>query len=97
YSRTSSQLVGRTRDQIARYFDGLEMVEPGLVYLPRWHPEGDEDLFLDEPERAITLGGVGRMPGGAGEPGRPVKRGGVVRREGIEGAGGRDGDGGDTR
>ena len=39
YSRTSSQLVGRTRDQIARYFDGLEMVEPGLVYLPRWHPE----------------------------------------------------------
>ena len=69
YARTSSPLTGRSRAQIARYFAGLELVEPGLVYLPRWHPEGDEDLFLDEPARAITLGGVGRRPARGGPPG----------------------------
>jgi hypothetical protein len=26
----------RTREEIARYFTGLELVEPGLVPLPQW-------------------------------------------------------------
>lgn len=32
--------VVRTRDEIARFFDGLDMVEPGLVPINEWRPEG---------------------------------------------------------
>jgi hypothetical protein len=31
----------RTVEQIRRWFDGLDMVEPGLVQLPRWRPTLD--------------------------------------------------------
>jgi hypothetical protein len=62
YSRTSSPITARSKDQIARLFDGLELAEPGLVYLPDWRPEGSEDLLLDEPQRTVTLAGVGRKP-----------------------------------
>ncbi len=51
----------RSKDQIARFFDGLEMVEPGLVQLHRWRPDpGDADsvLHYDVPAYA----GVGRKP-----------------------------------
>jgi hypothetical protein len=50
----------RTCAQIRQFFAGLEVVEPGLVYIPLWRPEGPDDVFLDQPERALTWGGVGR-------------------------------------
>lgn len=28
----------------------------------RWRPEGDDDVLLDHPERALTIGGVARKP-----------------------------------
>ena len=28
----------RTRDQILRFFDGLDLVEPGLAQIHRWRP-----------------------------------------------------------
>lgn len=56
----------RGREEILRFFGGLELVEPGLVQVPYWRP--------DEPEHADAgkvwfLGGVGRKsgPGAAGE------------------------------
>lgn len=52
----------RTRAQIAHFFEGLEMVEPGLVRAPLWRPEAPDDLFLDEPERYLGFVGVGRKP-----------------------------------
>jgi hypothetical protein len=30
--------VIRTRDEIARFFDGLDLVDPGLVPIDHWHP-----------------------------------------------------------
>ncbi|MGA4989558.1 SAM-dependent methyltransferase [Nonomuraea bangladeshensis] len=45
----------RTGEQIARYFDGFDLVEPGLVAVSEWH---DTPLFPDEP--AWMYGGVGR-------------------------------------
>jgi hypothetical protein len=30
---------GRSRDEITRYFDGLQLVQPGVVYLHEWRPE----------------------------------------------------------
>jgi hypothetical protein len=62
YQGTTSPFHFRTRDQVAGFFDGLQMVEPGLVYLPLWRPESDDDLLLDEPDRTSGYAGVGRKP-----------------------------------
>ncbi|HWG13199.1 MAG TPA: SAM-dependent methyltransferase [Streptosporangiaceae bacterium] len=49
----------RSREQITRFFDGLEILEPGLVLLGRWRP-GPPDR---EPSRALpTYTAVGRKP-----------------------------------
>jgi SAM-dependent methyltransferase len=47
----------RTGEQIARYFDGFELVEPGLVAVSEWH---DTPLFPDP--AAWMYAGVGRKP-----------------------------------
>jgi hypothetical protein len=33
------QLTYRSREQVARFFDGMVLVEPGLVRVEEWHPE----------------------------------------------------------
>jgi trans-aconitate methyltransferase len=35
---TSMQLAMRSREQVARFFDGMDLVEPGLVRLDEWRP-----------------------------------------------------------
>ena len=50
----------RARADILKFLDGLELVEPGLVHIPLWHPEGPDDPFLDRPEEVLNWGGVGR-------------------------------------
>jgi SAM-dependent methyltransferase len=60
--RTSHTLYLRSRAQIASMFDGLDLVPPGLVYLPLWRPEGPDDLFFDQPQRSSSYGGMGRKP-----------------------------------
>ncbi|MFQ5595762.1 MAG: SAM-dependent methyltransferase [Anaerolineae bacterium] len=52
----------RSRPEIELFFEGLELVDPGLVHVPLWRPEGPDDVLLDRPERSINLGGVGRKP-----------------------------------
>jgi O-methyltransferase involved in polyketide biosynthesis len=49
----------RSPEQIARFFDGLELVEPGLVSCPRWRPEPTE---LGLPQEVDALAGVARKP-----------------------------------
>jgi hypothetical protein len=49
----------RSPEQLAQFFDGLEMVEPGLVSVPRWHPEPSP---LGVPDELDQFGGVGRKP-----------------------------------
>jgi hypothetical protein len=51
----------RTRTQIQSYFDGLQMVEPGLVELHDWWPTGPRRGELADHHR-LLLGGVGRKP-----------------------------------
>ncbi|SDZ39608.1 O-Methyltransferase involved in polyketide biosynthesis [Saccharopolyspora shandongensis] len=51
----------RTREEIQSYFDGLEMVEPGLVYLHDWWPDGPRLRPVTDAEHLI-VGGVGRKP-----------------------------------
>ena len=60
YTRTPTPLKMRSRLAIQRLFDGFELVEPGLVYIPLWRPEGPDDLFVDQPERCTGFAGVAR-------------------------------------
>lgn len=62
YAKTTNPTKARSRADIERFFDGLELVEPGLVYVPLWHPESADDLFLNQPARSINFSGVGRKP-----------------------------------
>lgn len=60
YARTTNPGKARSRAEIASFLDGLELVEPGLVYVPCWRPDGPDDLFLGDPARSCVVGGVGR-------------------------------------
>jgi hypothetical protein len=47
YSHSAAPLVPRSREQVAAFFEGLELEEPGLVTPPLWRPDepvrpGDE-------------------------------------------------------
>ncbi|MDO3700211.1 SAM-dependent methyltransferase [Micromonospora sp. C28SCA-DRY-2] len=48
----------RSPDQIAGFFEGLELVEPGVVPCPQWRP----DDKVDTPADIDAFGGVGRKP-----------------------------------
>jgi hypothetical protein len=53
--------VLRSPEQIAGFFEGLEMVEPGLVSCPRWRPDpADPGGHLAA--EVDAFGGVGRKP-----------------------------------
>jgi hypothetical protein len=62
YEGSGIPSAARARDEILRFFEGLELVEPGLVHSPLWRPEGPDDVFLDQPGRALVFAGVGRKP-----------------------------------
>ncbi|MGY1974678.1 SAM-dependent methyltransferase [Nocardia gipuzkoensis] len=51
----------RTREQIASYFDGLELIDPGLVELGDWWPCGPA-LRSRWLEGRLMLGALGRVP-----------------------------------
>lgn len=51
--------VLRTPDEIASFFNGLELVEPGVVSCPRWRPEPTQ---FGPPADVDAFGGVGRKP-----------------------------------
>ncbi|GHH49818.1 SAM-dependent methyltransferase [Streptomyces candidus] len=54
------RLTQRTPQQVARYFDGLELLAPGVVSCSRWRAEGGPG---DGPPAEVAMfGGVGRKP-----------------------------------
>jgi hypothetical protein len=48
----------RTPGEIASFFDGLDLVEPGVVSVPLWRPDPGTDV----PTAVDAFGGVGRKP-----------------------------------
>ncbi|MBW5486141.1 SAM-dependent methyltransferase [Streptomyces bambusae] len=61
YRDMRSPLVMRTREEVTRFFDGFETVEPGLVSMPAWRPEAPEDDTAPEDPYAFSgFAGVGR-------------------------------------
>jgi hypothetical protein len=56
--RVAAQFILRTQPEIARYFAGLEMIEPGLVPVEQWRPAAPP-----QPADQIPgYGGVARKP-----------------------------------
>jgi hypothetical protein len=49
----------RSQAEVAAFFDGLELVDPGVVPILAWHPEGAPP---DDPRAAYYYGAVGRKP-----------------------------------
>jgi S-adenosyl methyltransferase len=56
-SAGNAPLVLRSPAQIGRFFDGMELVEPGLVSVSRWRPEAKP---WGEPDEVDAFGAVGR-------------------------------------
>jgi hypothetical protein len=55
YQATANPAILRSRSRVMRFFDGYELVEPGLVFTPEWRGEVD----VCDPWRAGAYAGVG--------------------------------------
>jgi hypothetical protein len=52
------QVVARSHEQVSRFFDGLDLLDPGLVQLHRWRPGPGADTTRP----LAAYGGVARKP-----------------------------------
>nr|MDT0662157.1 SAM-dependent methyltransferase [Micromonospora sp. DSM 115978] len=59
YRRTDSPLSPRSRQRLTELFAGFDLVEPGVVWVPQWRPDSADGI--QDAERAVFLGGVGRL------------------------------------
>jgi hypothetical protein len=53
----SAQMTLRTRAELARFFDGMQLLEPGIVTCSRWRPEVME---ISDIVGVTHFGGVAR-------------------------------------
>jgi hypothetical protein len=58
WAKSATPMAYRSRDEILRLFNGLELIEPGLTTVTRWRAE-PQDAQLDS-AGTWTLAGVGR-------------------------------------
>jgi hypothetical protein len=59
-------LRGRTQAEVARFFDGLDLVSPGVVTVDRWRPDGidaDGDANVDDDGDGDGDGELPSLPG----------------------------------
>jgi hypothetical protein len=52
----------RSKDAVTAFFDGLDLLEPGVIRCPEWRPDRPEDAA----GKSTMWGGVARKPGQAG-------------------------------
>ena len=57
--RVSTPQTLRSREQVARFFDGLDFVPPGLVQVHTWRPNPEDSI---SPDAVSAHGGVARKP-----------------------------------
>lgn len=58
-ARTRSPFTLRTPDQVLALASGLDLVKPGLVWVPVWHPD---DSPRQAPDESFYMGMVARKP-----------------------------------
>jgi len=57
YASTTNQAAPRPRADIVALFDGLDLIEPGLVPVSQWRPD---EPVPDDPAKGWILGGLTR-------------------------------------
>lgn len=62
YKGTRNDPIPRTHDQVLLFFDGFDVVEPGVVGCAMWKPQGAGDMSDDPAINALPYAGVGRKP-----------------------------------
>jgi hypothetical protein len=59
YAQTTNPATSRSRAEILGFFDGMEIIEPGLVPAQQWRPDEPAETGAGQ---TWLLGGVGRKP-----------------------------------
>jgi hypothetical protein len=59
YKNTPDPMYFRSYEEVLRFFDGFELVEPGLVSCASWRPSGPSDSCDNVEMNALAYGGVG--------------------------------------
>jgi hypothetical protein len=54
----AAPIRARSRQELARFFDGLELLEPGVVSSSQWRP----DPAIGQPVEVAEYCAVGRKP-----------------------------------
>lgn len=60
YQSTPDPMYFRSYEHVLRFFDGFELVEPGLVCCAFWRPSGPSDTCDSAEMNGLAYGGVGR-------------------------------------
>ncbi|MEU6154313.1 SAM-dependent methyltransferase [Actinosynnema sp. NPDC047251] len=60
-SGTQEQLTLRPHSRVLTFFDGFDLVEPGLVGCAEWRPTGPADISDVPAVNMVFYGGVGRL------------------------------------
>jgi len=60
YDQATSPLVMRSHHDIARFFDGFELIHPGVVFLSQWRPSSES---YPEGGTRWAYAGVGKKTG----------------------------------
>jgi len=58
YARTATPMTMRSQPEIVEFFNGFDLVEPGVVPIQRWRPEAPSEVAGDV-NRMVGFAGVG--------------------------------------
>jgi hypothetical protein len=59
YRSSADPMSLRSRDQVVDLFDGWDLLEPGVVWVPEWRPDWPDDVESD-PASSYVYAGVAR-------------------------------------
>jgi S-adenosyl methyltransferase len=59
--KTTSNAIARSRKEILAFFDDLDLVAPGITWVPLWRPDPDTG-HQDNPASSLLYGAIGRKP-----------------------------------
>jgi hypothetical protein len=52
----------RAREEVEALLEGLVLVDPGLVWVPEWRPDGHDTACHEQPSSSGNYGAVARIP-----------------------------------
>ncbi len=62
YTKAGTELQYRTREEITRFFDGWELIDPGVILAHHWRPAAGDDIDNITGAEAACYAAVARKP-----------------------------------